>query len=110
LREHALHARTVQLKLRYHDFTTITRAHTLAQSTQVDVEVLSAIKTLFRRNWKRGVAVRLLGVQVSSLESVAGQMPLLDGAQHEKWQHALSAADKLRDRFGERAVGLGSAM
>jgi DNA polymerase-4 len=110
LREQALHARTVQLKLRYKDFTTITRAHTRAESTQVDVEILQDVRTLFRRNWKRGAAVRLLGVQVSSLEAVEGQMPLLDAAQHEKWQQALGAADRLRDRFGERAVGLGSAL
>jgi len=110
LREQALHARTVQLKLRYKDFTTITRAHTRPESTQVDVEILHDIRDLFRRNWKRGAPVRLLGVQVSSLEAVAGQMPLLDSTQHEKWQQALGAADRLRDRFGERAVSLGSAL
>jgi len=110
LREQRLHARTVQLKLRYADFSTITRARTLANSTQVDVEILNEVRTLFRRNWKRGAAVRLLGVHVSSLENVEGQLPLLDAEQHAKWREALAAADRLRDRFGESAVSLGSAM
>ena len=41
LREHALHARTIQLKLRYKDFTTITRAHSIATPTQLDTEISS---------------------------------------------------------------------
>ena len=40
LREAELHARTIQLKLRYKDFTTITRAHTLAAPTQLDTRNL----------------------------------------------------------------------
>src|SRR6266540_3825116 len=40
LRENGLHTRTVQLKLRYSDFSTITRAHTLARPTHVDAEIL----------------------------------------------------------------------
>ncbi len=66
LRESNFHARTVQLKLRYQDFTTITRAHTLPSPTQLDTEIFEQIRTLFRKNWKKGVQVRLLGVQASS--------------------------------------------
>lgn len=110
LREQALHARTVQLKLRYADFTTLTRAHTRPQTTQLDVDILHEVRTLFRRHWKRGRAVRLLGVQVTSLELAEGQMPLLEAAQQEKWRQALGAADRLRDRFGEDAVSLGAAL
>ena len=111
LREHALHARTIQLKLRYKDFTTITRAHSLVTPTQLDTEIFQQIRTLFRRNWKKGAPVRLLGVQVSSFEEApATQMDLLDGGRHQRWQQALAAADKLRDRFGEKSVGLAGGM
>jgi DNA polymerase-4 len=110
LREGGFHARTLQLKLRYTDFTTITRAHTLATQTQLDTEIFEQIRALFRHNWTRGRAVRLLGVQASSLETAEGQMGLLDGAKHERWKQALSAADKLRDKFGEAAVSLASGM
>src|SRR5581483_497242 len=77
LREGRLHARTLQLKLRYSDFSTITRARTLTESTQLDVEIAGVMRDLLRRNWKRGAAVRLLGVQAAGLEEKAGQMSLL---------------------------------
>jgi DNA polymerase-4 len=110
LREADFHARTVQLKLRYKDFTTITRAHTLASATQLDTEIFEQIRGLFRSNWKRGNAVRLLGVQVSSFSTQAAQMDLLDGNRKQRWKNALAAADKLRDKFGESSVGLASGM
>jgi DNA polymerase IV len=110
LRDQGLHGRTIQLKLRYSDFSTITRAHSLKQSTQIDQEIFEAVRALFRGNWKRGAPVRLLGVHVSSLEEVEGQMPLIDGERHQRWQQALSAADRLREKFGENVLSLGSAM
>ncbi len=110
LREHGLHARTVQLKLRLKDFTTITRARTLPAPTQLDTELLEQIRALFRRNWKPGAMVRLLGVQASGFEAGEGQLDLLDGERNRRWQQALSAADRLRDKFGETAVGLASGM
>jgi DNA polymerase-4 len=110
LRDQGLHGRTIQLKLRYADFSTITRAHSLPQSTQIDQEIFDQVRSLFRRNWKRGAAVRLLGVHVSSLEEAEGQMPLIDGDRHQRWQQALSAADRLREKFGEDVLSMGSAM
>jgi DNA polymerase IV len=110
LREHRLHARTVQLKLRYKDFTTITRAHSLASPTQLDTEIFERIRVLFRKNWKAGAEVRLLGVHVSSFEDAAGQINLLEGDRQQRWKQALAAADKLRDKFGESSVGLAGGM
>src|SRR5271165_3420340 len=54
LREHGLAARTLQLKLRDSDFSTITRAHSLARPTQLDTEIFEEIRRLFRGNWKPG--------------------------------------------------------
>ena len=111
LREHNRHARTIQLKLRYKDFTTITRAHSLAAPTQLDTEIFEQIRALFRKNWKKGAEVRLLGVHVSSFEEEpASQLDLLDGGRHQRWQQALAAADRLRDRFGEHSVGLAGGL
>ena len=111
LREHSFYARTIQLKLRYKDFTTITRAHSLAAPTQLDTEIFEQIRTLFRKNWKKGAEIRLLGVQVSSFEEAApGQLDLLDDGRHQRWQQALAVADRLRDRFGEGSVGLAGGM
>jgi DNA polymerase-4 len=110
LREQGLFARTVQLKLRYQDFSTITRARTLDHATQLDTDLLEEARRLFRNNWKAGRPVRLLGVQASSLDAAPGQMSLLEDDKTRRWSKALAAADRLRDRFGESAVSLGSAM
>jgi DNA polymerase IV len=110
LREAGLYARTLQLKLRYKDFTTITRAHSLAAATQLDTEIFEQIRVLFRKNWKKGALVRLLGVHAASFDSADGQGDLLDGDRRERWKDVLSAADKLRDRFGESSVTLASGL
>ena len=110
LREHGLHARTIQLKLRYSDFSTITRAHSLARPTQLDTKLFEEIRELFRGNWKTGAAVRLLGVHASSFEDASGQMDLIGEEKQQRWKEALAAADRLRDRFGESAVSLAAGM
>jgi len=110
LREHKLHARTLQLKLRYSDFSTITRAHSVTRPTQLDTELFAEIRELFHRNWKTGAAVRLLGVNASSFEESTEQMDLLGEDRHDRWTQALAAADRLRDKFGESAVSLAASM
>src|ERR1700723_3483665 len=110
LRESQFYARTIQLKLRYKDFTTLTRAHTLAAPTQLDTEIFEAIRALFRKNWKKGVPVRLLGVHVSSFTSQPDQINLLEGNRQQRWKDALAAADRLRDKFGESSVSLAAGM
>ncbi len=110
LRESHFHARTVQLKLRYKDFTTITRAHTLPSPTQLDNEIFEQMRALFRRNWKKGAEVRLLGVQASSFASQREQISLLEGNRQQRWKDALAAADRLRDKFGESSVGLAAGL
>jgi DNA polymerase-4 len=110
LREHRLAARTVQLKLRYTDFTTITRAHSIERGTDIDTELFQEIRELFRRNWKGGAPVRLLGVHASGWADASEQMDLLDEGRHEKWRQTLAAADRLRDKFGESAVKLAAGM
>jgi len=110
LREANLHTRTVQLKLRCKDFTTITRAHTLPAPTQLDTEIFEQIRALFRKNWKKGIQVRLLGVQTSSFESLPEQISLLENGRQQRWKDALAAADRLRDKFGESSVKLAAGM
>ncbi len=110
LREHGLYARTIQLKLRYKDFTTITRAHTLSDPTQLDTEIYEQVRTLFRQNWGKGREVRLLGVQASHFDVASDQSGLIEGDRRQRWQQALSAADLLRDKFGEASVTLATGL
>ncbi len=109
-REAGLHARTIQLKLRFKDFTTITRAHSLAAPTQLDTEIFEQVRSLFRKNWRKGAQVRLLGVHTSSFETQPEQGDLLEDGRRQRWQQALSAADRLRDKFGESSISLATGM
>jgi DNA polymerase-4 len=109
LREHELPARTLQLKLRTSDFHTITRARTVPEPTSVDSEVFAVIRELFRENWK-GERVRLLGVHASQFEEEPEQLSLGGTTAHQKWNKALSAADRLREKFGENAISLATGM
>jgi len=81
----------------------------LEQPSSVDSEVLATIRELFRANWN-GAPVRLLGVHASHFDDESEQLELPGGPAHEKWNQALSAADRLRQRFGEDAVSLASGM
>ncbi|MBZ5724505.1 MAG: DNA polymerase IV [Acidobacteriia bacterium] len=110
LREHGLFARTIQLKLRYEDFSTITRAHSVERATQLDTELFAEIRELFKTNWKAGAQVRLLGVHVSGWGEGAEQMSLMGEDRHQRWQNAMAAADRMRDRFGESAVSLAAGL
>lgn len=109
LREYQFHARTIQLKLRYSDFSTFTRAHTLDHATQLDIDLIEESRRLFDQNWT-GKPIRLLGVQASNLQHERGQLSLLDEEKHERWRKALGAVDRIRGRFGTGAVGIASAM
>jgi DNA polymerase-4 len=110
LREQNVHARTLQLKLRYKDFTTITRARTLETPTHLDNEIFQQIRNLFHANWRRGAEVRLLGVQASSFGETPEQGDLLHGQANDKWKQALSAVDRVRDKFGESSISLATGM
>jgi hypothetical protein len=52
----------------------------------------------------------LLGVHASHFNEIPEQMDLLEGDRREKWARALSATDRLRDKYGESAVFLARAM
>ena len=110
LREHKLEARTIQLKLRYSDFSTITRAHSISRATQLDTEIFEEARELFRCNWRAGAPVRLLGVHASGWAEGGEQMDLLGEERHEKWKQTLAAADRMRDKFGESAISLGTSL
>jgi len=109
LRDHGFYARTVQIKLRDEEFHTITRAHTLAQASQLDTEIFAEARALFEKNWNRK-PVRLIGVHASNLEESEGQANLLDQETKDRWRGALSAADRLREKFGEDSVSLAAGL
>ena len=108
LRKAGLYARGVSIKLRYPDFTTVTRQVTLRAPADADAVFVEASKSLMDRTLaERAGPVRLLGVGLTGLGERAAQLSLLD---HDGVRESAisSAMDRIRDRFGEGAVRRGS--
>ena len=78
LRKENLCGTTVKIKLRWQDFTTLTRQVTLSQPTDQDVEIFEAALKLFEANWRKGQPLRLIGVGVSGLGPPVRQLSLWD--------------------------------
>lgn len=111
LREHGLWSRTVQVKFRYEDFSTKTRAKSLDEPTQLDTVILETVRGLYLRHRDPMKAIRLLGVHAGALQETSQhQEGLFNRGSHQKMTQALQAVDVLRDRFGESTVGLASAL
>ncbi|MDQ4058323.1 MAG: DNA polymerase IV [Actinomycetota bacterium] len=107
LRSKALCARTVTLKVRYSNFTTVTRSKTLIEAVDTAAELYDVVKALYLR-LTAGVAaprIRLLGVSTTGLEPGPRkrQMSLEDPAR-PGWEEATRAMDSIRERFGQAAV------
>jgi DNA polymerase IV len=110
LREHQLYARTIQLKLRDEDFSTITRACTLDHGTQLDGEVAVAVIRLFHQAWDGERPIRLLGVHSGSLQPAEGQMNLLEEPHLARLRQAFRSVDHIRARFGENCISLAKTL
>jgi len=109
LRDHRLFARTIQIKLRYSDFSTFTRSRTLDRATQIDADASAAARDLFHKAWN-GKPIRLLGVYAQSLDASEGQANLLEEDKTQAWRKTLQAVDKMRDKYGDQIVSLAAGM
>ena len=109
LRANAVAGRTVTLKVRFHDFTTITRSVTLPEPVDAAPPIVRAAKALLARV-DPAPGVRLLGVSVSGLgDGRVRQLSLLGDpgapASAEGWDGASRAVDSIRRKFGAEAIG-----
>lgn len=109
LRKAVLAGSTIQIKLRWSDFTTITRQATLPSSTNLDHEIFSTAAALFEENWDKNRPVRLVGVAVTGLGEPIHQLTLWEDS-HERKASLLNTVDDLRERYGadiiKRAIQL----
>ena len=110
LRKAGMEGRTVTIKVRFHDFHTITRSHTLPVPTATASLIASVAKDLLAAV-DPGPGVRLFGVSLSNLLEAADEQLTLDavlegaaGDQRAR-DDASRAVDAIRERFGESAVG-----
>jgi nucleotidyltransferase/DNA polymerase involved in DNA repair len=104
LRRRGLFARTVRLKLRYADFTTIARQCTLTQPTNLTEVLYREGRDLLRRAWVQGRKVRLVGIGASNLSTMGHQLDLFGRHDGERLARLAKAVDEIRDRFGEEAI------
>lgn len=103
LRDSELTAKTISIKVKFSDFSTITRSKTLVSATDLSTEIYSAAKYLFEKLKLDRAKVRLVGVRATGL---AHDAPIqLELAQRNLgWREAELAIDKVADKFGNSAV------
>ncbi|NUN47999.1 MAG: DNA polymerase IV [Candidatus Brocadiae bacterium] len=105
LRDDASAARTVSVKVRFHDFRTVTRSLTLDCPTDITRELYETACALLRRAWSRGARVRLLGIQAQNLVPAGtGQLTLFDAAGRDRDRRLDSAIDAVRQKLGPDAI------
>lgn len=105
LRASGLVARTVALKLRYADFSTVTRSRTV--HTPLDsAQLIYAVATqLLESLGSRPLTVRLVGVRAEQLEPAAQtSLQLSLDRRDDNWRAAEQALDKVAEKFGSKSV------
>jgi len=103
-------ARTISVKLRRADFSTITRSRTLSEPTDVAQKIYATACELYAASGVAdGVLLRLVGVRASGLSpaSRAGTQLAL-GERADAWRQAETAMDRITRRFGSGALRPGS--
>ena len=112
LRTRQLRGRTVHLKVRFSDFTTLTRSKTLAQSTCTSSEIWKAAEImLVTRLPAEHLPVRLLGIGVSGLEHNSDKQPSLFTDEDAATQSILDdTSDQIKKRFGPSSLSRGSSL
>jgi len=117
LRTEGLKGRTVQLKVRFADFSTITRARTLIRPTDLGQRIFEEARKLLMEKVKpaqsqsQGRGIRLLGVQVSGLiPKDQEQLPLFSDEREERTAELERLIDELRERFGEGVIRWGRSV
>jgi len=109
LRRHGLLARTVTLKIRKADFTTLTRRRTLHEPTdRTDVFCRVACELFDAWSRRHPPAVRLIGMGVAQLRPAAGRQLALFGEEESQRRRRLDhIIDQIRDRFGDDVISRG---
>lgn len=105
LRDEDWEASTIGLKLRYSDFTTITRAKTI-RATDADDIVYNTVLRLFRNAYTRRVGVRLIGVHLTNFSEYSEHEMLFEDKEQTK-KKLYRAVSKIRDKFGFESINVG---
>ena len=105
LRDQKFVARTIAIKIRFSDFTTITRSKSIDLPTASTQEIYEQVRRLFTALGLVRARVRLVGVRLENLESDAGLVEQLTlGSREKGWRQVDQALDRARRRFGGGAL------
>jgi len=105
LRKRELRSKTIGLKVRFSDFTTITRSKTVALPFKGTHEIYEIAKELFLALKIDGARIRLLGVSLENLSDETGAVEQLElGEREVGWREAQAAIDRAIMRFGRGSV------
>ncbi|WP_382304203.1 DNA polymerase IV [Herbiconiux sp. UC225_62] len=109
LRSAGLMGRTVALKLRFADFTTISRSRTLSEPTDLGKRIFDEVTAIYEAVGARGEAIRLIGVRVEQLSEAgsAVHQPALwadETVPSEGWRDAELTIDRVTAKFGTDSV------
>lgn len=96
-------ATTITLKVRFSNFSTITRSHTRVNSTRLAIEIYREVLDLVDRADLEGKGVRLLGIAASGL-TYGPAVPQLEFDGANRWESLEDEVFRLRRRFGFHAV------
>ncbi len=94
---------TVTLKIKFHDFSAITRNKTLHAPTDITTEIFEAARGLLRRE-KLSRPVRLIGTGVSNFRHVQACLPLMPDVARQRSQKLDQTMDRIRDKFGNKSI------
>jgi len=110
LRQRGKRARCITLKLRYADFTTITRRHTLSQTTDSDQTIFdTGVKLLDKALSQERQPVRLIGIGVSNLVESGRQLDMLDSSARRQ-EELNRAIDRIRNKYGFTVIQTGRTL
>ena len=110
LRRKGKRARCVNLKLRYADFTTLTRHHTLSQAFDSDQTIFDVgLRLLNRELAREKQPVRLIGIGVSEMVAAGGQLEMLDSSA-QRQESLNKAIDGIRQKYGFTAIQTGRTL
>ncbi len=106
LRKNDLAGKTVKIKIRWPDFTTLTRQVTLPTSTDNEDEIYHAAVKLMNTVRKPNQAVRLIGVGVSGIGAPVRQLSLWEVGS-EKSRKLREVVDQLQEKYGKSVIRKG---
>jgi DNA polymerase IV len=105
LRKQKLKGSTVTVKVRYPDFTLVTRSLTLPSPTDQGIEIYQTAMKLLPRTEALQRRARLLGVGISNfIHRDDPEQYLLFGSRREKTERSVQAMDRIWERFGPEAI------